>query len=65
MIEAFHSPAAWEILADKGLGSPVNIRFGELFTLNNVTVLGALTPKLNEKLEAMNPQIKSYVGGAC
>ena len=65
LIEAYHSPAAWEILADKVLGSPVNIRFGELFTINNFTVLGGLTPKLNEKLQAMNPQLTSYVGGAC
>ena len=63
LLEVFENPNAWEELADKVIGTPVNLRFGELCTVEKMTVLGGITEKTREKINAMGPLIKSYVGG--
>ena len=63
LIEVFANPAAWEDLANKVIGTPVNVKFGEIFNIESMTVLGEVTDAVKEKIKAMNPTIKSYVGG--
>ena len=63
LIEVFANPLSWEELADKVIGTPVNIKFGQLFNVEKMTVLGENTNKVKEKNQAMKPLIKDYVGG--
>jgi len=63
LIEKFENSNVWEELGNKVLGSPINIRFRELFKVEKLTVLGEINDSFKEKLQAMNPIIKSYVGG--
>ena len=63
LIEIFESPDAFEQLANKVIGTPVNLKFGELFSVDKMTILGEVTNNLKEKLQAMDPTIKHYVGG--
>lgn len=63
LIEVFANPLSWEELADKVIGTPVNIKFGQLFNVEKMTVLGETTNKVKEKIQAMKPLIKDYVGG--
>tara|TARA_B100000214_G_scaffold82299_1_gene55871 strand:- start:2453 stop:2836 length:384 start_codon:yes stop_codon:yes gene_type:complete len=63
LIEKFENSNIWEDLGNKVLGSPINIRFKELFKVEKLTVLGEINDSFKEKLQAMNPIIKSYVGG--
>ena len=63
LIEKFENSNVWEELGNKVLGSPINIRFRELFKVEKLTVLGEIKESFKEKIQAMNPIIKSYVGG--
>ena len=63
LIEKFENSNLWEELGNKVLGSPINIRFRELFKVEKLTVLGEINDSFKAKLQAMNPIIKSYVGG--
>ena len=63
LIEIFKNSDVWEELGNKVLGSPINIRFRELFKIEKLTVLGDINEAFKEKIQPMNPVIKSYVGG--
>ena len=63
LIEVFKDAISWEKLADKVIGTPVNIKFNSLFIIEKMTVLGELTDNLQEKLQAAGPMVKNYVGG--
>ena len=52
LIEIFNDSISWEKLADKVIGTPVNIKFNSLFIIEKMTVLGELTDNLEEKLQA-------------
>ena len=43
LIEIFESPDAFEQLANKVIGTPVNLKFGELFSVDKMTILGEVT----------------------
>lgn len=63
LIEIFNDSISWEKLADKVIGTPVNIKFNSLFIIEKMTVLGELTDNLEEKLKAAGPMVKNYIGG--
>ena len=63
LIEIFKDAISWEKLADKVIGTPVNIKFNSLFIIEKMTVLGELTDNLQEKIQAAGPMVKNYVGG--
>tara|TARA_A100001015_G_scaffold314514_1_gene424118 strand:- start:131 stop:514 length:384 start_codon:yes stop_codon:yes gene_type:complete len=63
LIEKFENSNVWEEFGNKVIGSPINIRFRELFKVEKLTVLGEINDSFKEKIQAMNPIIKSYVGG--
>ena len=63
LIEVFKNSDVWEELGNKVIGSPINIRFRELFEIEKLTVLGDINDSFREKTQPMNPIIKTYVGG--
>ena len=63
LIEKFENSDIWEDLGNKVLGSPINIKFRELFKVEKLTVLGEINDHFKEKIKSMNPIIKSYAGG--
>jgi hypothetical protein len=63
LIEVFENTAAFQGLGDKILGSPINLRFHELFQIESLTVLGAVSDEFKTKLQPMNPTFKTYLGG--
>ena len=63
LIEVFKNSDVWEELGNKVIGSPINIRFRELFEIEKLTVLGDINDSFKEKIQPMNPIIKTYVGG--
>ena len=63
LVEVFKNSDVWEELGNKVIGSPINIRFRELFEIEKLTVLGDINDSFKEKIQPMNPIIKTYVGG--
>ena len=63
LIEEFKNSNVWEGLGNKVLGSPINLRFRELFKVEKLTVLGDINETFKEKIQGMNPIINSYAGG--
>lgn len=63
LIEVFENAAAFQGLGDKILGSPINLRFQELFQIESLTLLGAVRDEFKTKLQPMNPTFKTYLGG--
>ena len=63
LIEEFKNSNVWEELGNKVLGSPINLRFRELFKVQKLTVLGDINETFKEKIQGMNPIINSYAGG--
>ena len=61
LIEKFENSNVWEELGNKVIGSPINLRFRELFKVEKLTVLGEINDAFKEKIKAMNQIIKSYV----
>ena len=62
LIEVFENAAVFQGLGDKILGSPINLRFQELFQIESLTVLGAVSDEFKTKLQPMNPTFKTYLG---
>ena len=63
LVEVFKNSDVWEELGNKVIGSPINIRFRELFEIEKLTVLGDINDSFKEEIQPMNPIIKTYVGG--
>ena len=63
LIEVFENANAFQELGGKVLGSPINIRFNEIFKINSLTVLGEVSDEFREKLKPMGADFKVYVGG--
>ena len=64
LIEVFENSQVWENVGNKLIGSPINLRLRELFTIEKITVLGEISDEFKNKLKQMSsPVVKSYVGG--
>ena len=63
LIEVFTNSDGFAELAEKVIGTTVNLKFRELFTFEKMTILGDITDTLRTMLESMNPVMKSYKGG--
>jgi len=63
LLEVFANAKGFELLAGKVMGTPVNLKFRDLFTVEKMTILGEPTESLKEKISVMNPTIKKYTGG--
>ena len=63
LLEVFANAKGFELLAGKVMGTPVNLKFRDLFTVEKMTILGEPTESLKETIAVMNPVIKPYTGG--
>ena len=64
LIEVIENSQVWENVGNKLIGSPINLRLRELFTIEKITVLGDISDEFKEKLKQMSsPVVKSYMGG--
>ena len=63
LIEVFESSKYWEELGGKVIGSPIFSKLNELFKIEKLTVLGDISEVWKTKIQALNPIIKTYVGG--
>ena len=63
LLEVFANAKGFEVLAGKVMGTPVNLKFRDLFTVEKMTILGEPTESLKETISVMNPTIKNYTGG--
>ena len=60
LVEVSKSSDAWEELAAQVIGSPVNVKFNELFIIEKLTILGSVSDGFKEKVEPMNPVFKAH-----
>ena len=63
LLEVFANAKGFEVLAGKVMGTPVNLKFRDLFTVEKMTILGEPTESVKETISVMNPTIKKYTGG--
>ena len=63
LLEVFANAKGFEVLAGKVMGTPVNLKFRDLFTVEKMTILGEPTESVKETISVMNPSIKKYTGG--
>ena len=63
LLEVFANAEGVELLAGKVMGTPVNLKFRDSFTVEKMTILGEPTESLKETISVMNPTIKKYTGG--
>ena len=63
LLEVFANAKGFEVLAGKVMGTPVNLKFRDLFIVEKMTILGEPTESLKETISVMNPTIKNYTGG--
>ena len=63
LLEVFANAAGFERLAGKVMGTPVNLKFRDLFAVEKMTILGEPTESLKETISVMSPVIKPYIGG--
>lgn len=63
LIEVFEDSAAFAELGGKVIGTPVNLKFRELITIESLTVLGSISEAFKEKLAPMGARVRTYMGG--
>ena len=63
LVEVSKSSNAWEKLASQVIGSPVNVKFNEFFTIEKLTILGSVSDSFKETVEPMNPVFKVHTAG--
>ena len=50
-------------IATKAIGTPVNLKFREITTFENMTILGDVSDEMKENLAAMGPKFRTYKAG--
>ena len=63
LIEVFDDSAAFAELGGKVIGTPINLKFRELITIESLTVLGSISDEFREKLKPMGAKVRTYLGG--
>ena len=63
LIEEFHNAEGFKEVATKAIGTPVNLKFREITTFENMTILGDVSEEMKENLAAMGPKIKTFKAG--
>ena len=63
LVEEFADVASFQELASKAIGTPVNLKFREITTFENMTVLGDVSEEIKDNLSAMGPKFRSYKAG--
>ena len=63
LIEEFDNAESFKEVATKAIGTPVNLKFRELTTFENMTILGDVSDEMQEMLAAMGPKFRTYNAG--
>ncbi|MBP77921.1 MAG: hypothetical protein CL926_01455 [Deltaproteobacteria bacterium] len=63
LVEMAKDSDAWEALATKVIGSPVNLKFNDYFEIEKLTVLGEASASLRETIGPMSPIYRPYTAG--
>ena len=63
MIEEFDNAESFKEVATKAIGTPVNLKFRDLTTFENMTILGDVSDEMQEMLAAMGPKFRTYKAG--
>ena len=53
LIEEFDNAESFKEIATKAIGTPVNLKFREITTFENMTILGYVSDEMKENLSAM------------
>ena len=63
LIEVFADADGMAETAGKVMGTPVNLKFRDLFEIEKMTILGDISDELREQLAVLGPTIRSYAAG--
>jgi|TARA_B100000214_G_scaffold371846_1_gene348987 hypothetical protein len=63
LIEEFDNAESFKEIATKAIGTPVNLKFREITTFDNMTILGDVSDEMKENLAAMGPKFRTYKAG--
>ena len=63
LIEEFDNAQSFKEIATKAIGTPVNLKFREITTFENMTILGDVSDEMHEMLDAMGPKFRTYKAG--
>ena len=63
LIEEFDNADSFKEIATKAIGTPVNLKFREITTFDNMTILGDVSDAMKENLAAMGPKFRTYKAG--
>ena len=63
LVEEFDNAESFKEVATKAIGTPVNLKFRELTTFENMTILGDVSDEMQEMLAAMGPKFRTYKAG--
>ena len=63
LIEVFNNAESFKELATKAIGTPVNLKFREIATFENMTILGNISDEMKDGLSEMGPKIKTFKAG--
>ena len=63
LIEEFDNADSFEEIATKAIGTPVNLKFREITTFENMTILGDVSEEMKENLAVMGPKFRTYKAG--
>ena len=63
LIEEFDNAESFKEIATKAIGTPVNLKFREITTFENMTILGDVSDEMQEMLAAMGPKYRTYKAG--
>ena len=63
LIEVFNNAESFKELATKAIGTPVNLKFREIATFENMTILGNISDEMKEGLSEMGTKIKTFKAG--
>ncbi len=63
LIEEFDNADSFKEIATKAIGTPVNLKFRDITTFENMTILGDVSDEMKENLAAMGPKFRTYKAG--
>ena len=63
LIEELDNAESFKEIATKAIGTPVNLKFREITTFENMTILGDVSYEMKENLAAMGPKFRTFKAG--
>ena len=63
LVEEFDNAESFKEIATKAIGTPVNLKFREITTFENMTILGDVSDEMKENLSALATNFRTYKAG--